>query len=1039
MALKKINESPRVTDTILFELTTPDAAGCFTANPYKVDKVTIYYVERDFLGQNHGEYEASSVNAELLIKLKAAEKTLCDDPTVHNAYVVQKLQDEIESSSFKSTFYYKDRVAVKVIGSEGFPAWLSTDVANAELTLVEEDDDGNAVYGEYTYEWTPDGTVREGDYFICWTWTPNSSGDSLSAHLPFTLEGDPRAVVTIPTHMTPTDKYETLLERYLPDMYKNTVSDRDVTPETTDNLNQAIAKGFTFVEDMANQIIDLFDANVLHESLLVYQSNLFNLKLKSDDPTLWRRQIKEAVPLFKKKGTLSGLTDAFAQAGMSLDGYTQFWQIVSPSTSEESFKVGDSLSFTLAKNSVVEATDADNFGLWVRKADDDEYVDVGSDHVEFESQPDGSMKMTWIGDDLSASSVELETGDFIRVLYQYDDVPSQSVEDYIRALPLADTRDETDQDYPPKNWNVRLIAETDPMFSVLVPVRHPFHDPLVFGHVRTEFAYSENIYNMEEYNGSTRPSFDACKIDKEFVDPCGACISSMYSVDIGVQELSSGRMTEALEILRENAPFHAVPYSLNFSGEINEFVQSPVEQIDTLVTFDWVQHVISGNTNPFFHRSMDGTHGDWEIFKDELAEKNTVVSGKIGTAYNAGISLVAPQVSFKSIGVVEHSHIMEVLSPSGNAGTYEIADWDGSLAHVISTVTQPLDEAAFTFNLSNILYSNNTTTITQDDFYEFSDVNFDFTEVGVKTLWDAEHTDDYSGTEWSITLPDYSTTYQIRDIRNGKLILVGDSSLPTSDVSGLDYILLDDDANEIHEGTTGRLEVTRRGKVELHDSSIVEITDFVRAGYYLVYNGDEYPVVEFDGDDFWIGDYEEGNSGGVSVEIRKRLCSAETGYFGYRGLRLIAFSDHETEFEIVNGENPPAEDSITDDSKFKENFLFRINSELFKIASIDGRNVVLAGREQSWKTIDTGGTAVAYSIIHFPKSTVNFGFNVFDHVDKSGADPVIRELEDAVEETVSIVALATSNGGGVDENVTQQESISFTVVRRDGSVQEGEL
>ena len=56
MALKKINEEPKVTDTILFELTTPDATGCYVQNPYKVDRLTIYYVERDFLGENFGEY-----------------------------------------------------------------------------------------------------------------------------------------------------------------------------------------------------------------------------------------------------------------------------------------------------------------------------------------------------------------------------------------------------------------------------------------------------------------------------------------------------------------------------------------------------------------------------------------------------------------------------------------------------------------------------------------------------------------------------------------------------------------------------------------------------------------------------------------------------------------------------------------------------------------------------------------------------------------------------------------------------------------------
>ena len=59
MAKKSINEKPRTTDTISFILETPDADGCFYDNPYKVNWITIYYVERDYLGQNYGEYEKS--------------------------------------------------------------------------------------------------------------------------------------------------------------------------------------------------------------------------------------------------------------------------------------------------------------------------------------------------------------------------------------------------------------------------------------------------------------------------------------------------------------------------------------------------------------------------------------------------------------------------------------------------------------------------------------------------------------------------------------------------------------------------------------------------------------------------------------------------------------------------------------------------------------------------------------------------------------------------------------------------------------------
>ena len=1043
MALKKINEEPKVTDTILFELTTPDATGCYVQNPYKVDRLTIYYVERDFLGENFGEYTKVIVDEQLAADLLAAEKKFCADPTPANAFEVQKLQSEIDSSSQKNTFYYKDRMTVKVVGTEGFPAWLSTDVENSPLTLVTEDDNGDPVYGRFTYEWNPEGAVREGDYFICWTWTPNPAGDSLSAHMPFALLGDPKAVITIPTHITPDEKYETLLERYLPDMYKSTLSDGDVTPAVTALLNKSIGKGFKFLEDMANQVIDLFDANALHESLLVYLSNMFNLKLKSNDPTLWRRQIKEAVPLFKKKGTLGGLKDAFAQAGMTLNKFTQFWQLVSPYTWTESFKVKNSPVFTLAKTDIIQPIDDANFALWLKRSDSLSYVSVSKDYVSFDTDDDGALRMTWIGDELSAAPIDLFEGDRLKVMYQYREIPGpteQGYENYIRTLPLADQRDEDEQEYPPKNWNVRLIAEEDPLFDVLIPVRHPFQEWLVFGYVRTEFAYSENIYNMEEYNGSTRPSYDACAIDKDFLDPCGSCLSSKYMVDIAVEELSNDRMLEAQDILREYTPFHAQVHSINFTGEVNEFVQSPEESIDFLVTVDKIQFVLSGQSNPFFHRIMEGGLSNWIVTRDDLTGQNTVLSGKLGTAYNESVGLVTPDLILEDLGVSEDSHIFEVLAPSPNAGTYHINQIRGNNARVVSGVLEPVDQSAFTFNLSNVIYGNSTTTITQDDLFPFTDDEIDFAATGVKTQWDVQNTPDYTGGSWKVLIPAYSATpYEIEDIQNGVLHLDGDSNLPLTTTSGISYSLLDDNDNVIDTSTTGGLTCKRRGMVNLNDSFLVDIENFIKAGDYLFYDGSEYRIMGFDGDNFWIEGYTDGNASGVTVSTRRRLVNQKVGYFGYKGLLLKTFSDHEAEFEMVNGANPPPENTITDDNHFKENYLFLINGEFFKIVAIDKDQVVLGGRDQNWTTLAAGGTGVAYSLVHFPKKQVNVGFIVFDHLDRDGQDPVVREIESTVDNNVAIVALSTPSGSGVQENVAQEEGITFLVQTRSGEEYEGEL
>lgn len=1043
MALKRINESPKITDTLLLEIETPDGNGCFESNPYKVDSVIVYYVERDFLGSNFGEYTKTTVSDQLQIKLNNAEKAVCENPSLDNVSTLEQLKTELSSAQQKTTFYYKDRTAIKVVGSNDFPAWLSTDVENAYLKLENTDPEGNIQFGRFTYEWNPDGRIREGDYFVCWTWTPLPDGEKLSAHLHFNVDGDGFAVCTIPTHVTAENKYETLLERYLPEVYKYTLANQDITPQTTELFNLAVAKGFTFIEDMANQLIDLFDANALHESMLAYVSNLFSIKLRSSDPTLWRRQIKEAIPLFKKKGTLQGLEQAFAQSGMVLNSFTQYWQLVSPYTWVQAFKIEESLVFDLDKDTLILPIDQNNFELQLKRTGETEYTNISSDNVTFETGDDGIIRMSWIGDQLSINSIDLYQGDTLKVMYQYREITSpsqQAIENYIRLLPLADQRNEEDQQYPLKNWNVRLIDESDPLFNVLIPVKHPFQDPLQFGWYRTEFAYSENIYNAEEYNGSTRPSFDACRIDKNFIDPCGSCLSSSYSVDIGVEELSNDRMFEAQDILREFTPFHAEIHSINFTGEVNEFVQSPVEQIDTLITIDYSQFILSGNSNPFFNRNMDGALSNWIVTREDLTDQITVLSGHTGLAHNDRMVFISPDYNLRSLGVIWDNHLLEVLSPSANTGSYTIDQIQGNSAHVASPVVEPLDKSAFTFRLSNITYKSVNSSIAQDNLVKLSDEDLDFSLLSIKTQWDTSNTPNYNGGAWKVLIPAYSTSaYEIKEIIEGILILDGDSNLPNVDISNISYSLLNDLDEVVETSTKGILDITKRGYVNLNDSAILNIGDFIKLQDLLYYNGTEYKILGFDVLNFWIEDYDDGDAVGVTLQTRRRLVENGTGYFGYKGLNLITSADHEAEFEILNGSNAPAEDDVESDSHFKENYLFKIDDEFYKIVSINANNVILEGREQDWMTLGAGGTSVEYSMVHFPKKQVNVGFVVFDYLGRDGYDPVIREIFSEIDQNTAIVALSTPKSSGVQENVSQEEGVSIEIETKNGETLKGDL
>ena len=307
-----IDNDIKITDQIRFILSTTNSTECLNGiqkafTPYKVNQVTIYYIARDFTNTTVSEYNNQIYNKNLLLEYENQKNITCDEPNKSNLEKLNSIKLELEQSKKTSSFFFKEASPIKIFGGyknesgELFPAWINPDLVPIEE--VEKANKENMLQlletGKFLLEWNPVG-CREGDYFICWNWTPNLAGTSLSAHMHFTLLSDSKLNNSIPTHYTIKDKYETLLDRYLPDMFKNFISEGDLTPMIMQELNASVAKGFTFVEDMANQIIDLLDSNSTAEQLLPLLSNTFNLRLKSYDPILWRRQIKKAIPNFRR-------------------------------------------------------------------------------------------------------------------------------------------------------------------------------------------------------------------------------------------------------------------------------------------------------------------------------------------------------------------------------------------------------------------------------------------------------------------------------------------------------------------------------------------------------------------------------------------------------------------------------------------------------------------------------------------------------------------------------------------------------------------
>ena len=53
-------EKPKVSDTIIFDIYTPDVNCCFNADPFEIVNVKVYFVERNFSNDFHTQISANT-------------------------------------------------------------------------------------------------------------------------------------------------------------------------------------------------------------------------------------------------------------------------------------------------------------------------------------------------------------------------------------------------------------------------------------------------------------------------------------------------------------------------------------------------------------------------------------------------------------------------------------------------------------------------------------------------------------------------------------------------------------------------------------------------------------------------------------------------------------------------------------------------------------------------------------------------------------------------------------------------------------------
>lgn len=971
-----VNNNPKVTDTIQFTLNTTDANGA-PHTPYEVNSVTIYYLERSF--------------------------TTINDKTIN-----------VTVGGMPQTSYFNDSVLAASFGSPLYPAWLSTDTGNAFLTQVLFDASGNPLLGVFNLQWTPSATplnAREGDYILCFTWTPIAGGTTISDSMPFYLIGDTSQTTSIPTHYTPPLKYSTLLERYLPEMFKMLLASSDLSPDVLNRTNLAVAQGFTDLENLTNQIVDLIDANSVQEALLPYLSNLFNWKLKSTDIQLWRRQIKQAVPLYKQKGTLAGLTGALAECGMTLNSFSQLWQVVSSSTWVDAFIVTDvDDPFILTKLAELDhPLDAQNFDISIRLVGSTTYEELTLDYVSF-SNLNGVTTVTWVGNFLSINPITLKIGDVVKILYKIATPANQAIENYIRTLPLADQRDELTVTFPLKNWNVRLIDGSDPLFEVICPSRHPYHEPVIYGKVRTEFPYSENIWNMSEYNGQTEDSTNPCDIDKTFLDSCSCCISSKFNISLNITNLTPDRLTEANDIITDFVPFHAIPQNINYTGVIEDVVLSPMENIEALITFQHNDNLIM--TQFDFNRLIRNGSSDALTIKRNMLATANVIATPSGTGTNIAIVLFSPGIQFDTLGVNPTENVLEILSGT-STGKYPVQIRGGDrfvidvLQGMPSTVPFPIDPTGFPFRLSNIMFNESSASIYQDNQIQFLDSTLVFPNLGTQVGWSIV-----------VISGPFMGTYPITQVNpDGSLYLSGWTGGNTMNLS----YQLRNGSTTIASSTSGQVLITLLGRVEIQ---LVTEELGIRQLDYVLFNGVQYQITRIvprtmfsTVDKVYISGYSFGTVvGSANVTFYRRLIDNATGYLDIRGMQLVG--------------QVPVVDGTLENNTALDNYLILIGTTYYQIASIVGSTMTILGPILPWGLT---GTPVSYSIVQFIKTspiTTEDGVK-FLRLDRRGNDSITITTQTQMPMGFRSQLLNDINkGDGVKDSVSGQESITLDIEYR---------
>jgi hypothetical protein len=261
------NESPSVKDVVGFELETYDNDGMLK-NPHTFEKITIYYIEKNISDDRLIEHKVYNQEIEFQYNKLAAT----DNPSPE---AIKNLKNVLEATSTTHKITYSES---KVVMDTITPLW-TIDGKKTINNLLKQN--GNPIDGKFLFLWKPEG-MRAGTYVIRWDWKLDVNRIRSNEKL-FYLTADISKLDSIYSRLPPREKYNLLMDKYIPRIYRTQTNTNDLTPQVLVKLNKSVAQGLLEIEDMAVQIGDLLDPTFTHQYFLPLLANFFNLELRSNN------------------------------------------------------------------------------------------------------------------------------------------------------------------------------------------------------------------------------------------------------------------------------------------------------------------------------------------------------------------------------------------------------------------------------------------------------------------------------------------------------------------------------------------------------------------------------------------------------------------------------------------------------------------------------------------------------------------------------------------------------------------------------------